>query len=165
MNRRTFLVRFGSLMGILFTAPHLLAKKNDHAIKKLARSNNEWLKRLSFEQYRVLREEGTEPSFSSSLNKEYGPGVYVCAGCELDLFSAEMKYDSGTGWPSFFQSIEGHLETKLDFKLIYPRTEYHCARCEGHQGHLFTDGPKPSGKRWCNNGIALKFMPGLSHKG
>ncbi|MFQ5587376.1 MAG: peptide-methionine (R)-S-oxide reductase MsrB, partial [Nitrospiria bacterium] len=104
------------------------------------------------------RKEGTERPFSSPLNKEYGTGRYVCAGCELALFTSEMKYDSGTGWPSFFESIPGHLETKLDFKLILPRTEYHCARCGGHQGHVFDDGPRPTGKRWCNNGVALRFI-------
>jgi len=159
MNRRTFVIQFGTMIGILFTAPYLLAKNTKRTIQKLTKSKAEWIDILSFEQYDVLREEGTERSFSSKLNKEYRPGSYFCAGCDLELFTSKMKYDSGTGWPSFFRSIEGHLETKTDFKLIYPRTEYHCARCRGHQGHLFKDGPQPSGKRWCNNGIALKFTP------
>lgn len=119
-----------------------------------------WREWLSDEQYRVLRREGTEPAFSSPLDKEYGPGVYVCAGCYLPLFDAQHKYDSGTGWPSFWQPIdETHINTKRDFKLIWPRTEYHCARCKGHQGHVFNDGPKPTGQRWCNNGVALRFIP------
>lgn len=112
------------------------------------------------EQFHILREEGTEPPFSSPLNKEYRRGTYVCAGCDQPLFTSEMKFDSGTGWPSFFEAIPGAVATKTDFKLIWPRTEYHCARCGGHQGHVFDDGPKPTGKRWCNNGLALKFIPG-----
>lgn len=111
------------------------------------------------EQFHILREEGTEPPFSSPLNKEYRKGTYVCAGCDQPLFTSEMKFDSGTGWPSFFEAIPGAVATKTDFKLIWPRTEYHCARCGGHQGHVFDDGPKPTGKRWCNNGLALKFIP------
>lgn len=111
------------------------------------------------EQFHILREEGTEPPFSSPLNKEYRKGTYVCAGCDQPLFTSEMKFDSGTGWPSFFEAIPGAVATKTDFKLIWPRTEYHCARCGGHQGHVFDDGPKPTGKRWCNNGLALKFVP------
>jgi peptide-methionine (R)-S-oxide reductase len=106
-----------------------------------------------------LRDEGTEPAGSSALDKEYRQGEYRCAGCDLLLFTSAMKYDSGTGWPSFFDKVEGHLETKRDFKLIWPRTEYHCARCGGHQGHVFDDGPKPTGLRWCNNGLALRFVP------
>ncbi len=158
MNRRRFMIRAGSFIGILLTAPHLLAKGVENAIHKINKSDAEWIKILSFAQYDVLREEGTERPFSSKLNDEYREGIYVCAGCELDLFTSKMKYDSGTGWPSFFQSIEGHLETKTDFKMIYPRTEYHCARCGGHQGHIFKDGPQPTGQRWCNNGIALQFI-------
>ena len=119
-----------------------------------------WREWLTDEQYRILRREGTEPAFSSPLDKEYGPGTYVCAGCYLPLFSAEHKYDSGTGWPSFWRPIDGsHINTKRDFNLIWPRTEYHCARCKGHQGHVFSDGPKPTGQRWCNNGVALRFIP------
>lgn len=123
------------------------------------RSEAEWKRSLTDIQFHVLREEGTERAFTSPLNDEKRPGVYVCAGCTLPLFTSRMKYDSGTGWPSFFTHIPGHLGTKKDFKLIWPRTEYHCMRCGGHQGHVFDDGPPPTGERWCNNGVALKFIP------
>jgi peptide-methionine (R)-S-oxide reductase len=128
-------------------------------IEKIHKTPKEWKALLTPEQYHVLREEGTERPHTSPLLHIKQKGEYVCAGCELPLFTSEMKYDSGTGWPSFFTSIEGRLETQTDFKLILPRTEYHCARCEGHQGHVFDDGPPPTGQRWCNNGVALKFVP------
>jgi peptide-methionine (R)-S-oxide reductase len=129
------------------------------AMEKITRSDNEWKQRLSEDEYYILRDEGTEPPGSSPLNNEHREGEYHCAGCDLPLFTSAMKYESGTGWPSFFDHIEGHIDTKRDFKLIWPRTEYHCARCGGHQGHVFDDGPKPTGQRWCNNGLALKFVP------
>ena len=119
----------------------------------------QWRKRLTGEQFYILREEGTERAGSSPLNDEKRPGVFVCAGCDLPLFTSEMKYESGTGWPSFFTTIPGIFGTSTDYKLIYPRTEYHCIRCGGHHGHVFDDGPRPTGKRWCNNGVALKFIP------
>jgi peptide-methionine (R)-S-oxide reductase len=123
------------------------------------RSEAQWREQLSSEAYSVLFQESTERPFSSPLNDEKRPGVFVCAACRLPLFSSAMKYDSGTGWPSFFTHIPGHLETKTDFKLIWPRTEYHCVKCGGHQGHVFEDGPQPTGQRWCNNGVALHFIP------
>lgn len=122
-------------------------------------SEAEWKKRLSPEQFYILREEGTERAGTSPLNQEKRAGVFVCAGCALPLFTSEMKYDSGTGWPSFFTNIPGAIGTKRDFKLILPRTEYHCVRCGGHHGHVFGDGPPPTGERWCNNGTALRFIP------
>jgi peptide-methionine (R)-S-oxide reductase len=128
-------------------------------IDKVVKTEAEWKKLLTPAQFSVLRQEGTEPPFTSPLNGEKRKGTFVCAGCELALFESRTKYDSGTGWPSFYQSIVGRVETTVDHKLIYPRTEYHCARCGGHQGHVFDDGPKPTGLRYCNNGVALKFVP------
>jgi len=121
-------------------------------------SNEEWRKTLEPRQYRVLREEGTEPPGSSPLNAEKRPGVFACAGCGQPLFTSAMKFESGTGWPSFFTTIPGAVATKRDFKMILPRTEYHCSRCGGHHGHLFNDGPAPTGQRYCNNGVALRFV-------
>ena len=120
-------------------------------------SEAEWKKRLSQAQFDVLRKKGTERAGSSPLNSEKRKGSYNCAGCDLPLFSSEAKYESGTGWPSFHTPLQGALGTKTDFKMILPRTEHHCVRCDGHQGHVFSDGPKPSGKRYCNNGEALTF--------
>jgi peptide-methionine (R)-S-oxide reductase len=122
-------------------------------------SDAEWRRRLDRMAYHVLREEGTEPPGSSPLNHEKRPGVYLCAGCDLPLFTSAMKYDSGTGWPSFFTTIPGVFGTKTDYVLILPRTEYHCIRCGGHHGHVFDDGPPPTRQRWCNNGVALRFIP------
>lgn len=121
--------------------------------------NKEWKERLEPEAYYVLRQEGTERPFTSPLNEEKRAGEFACAGCGLVLFTHDQKFNSGTGWPSFFDTIEGRVETKTDYKLIVPRTEYHCARCGGHQGHVFKDGPQPTGLRYCNNGVALTFIP------
>lgn len=158
MKRRTFLQSLVCLP-LALTAQQSHAQSAGADITPLVLSDAEWRQRLTPEQFDILRDEGTEPAFSSVLNHEKRQGFYHCAGCDLELFTSDMKYDSGTGWPSFFRVIEGHVETQLDFKLIYPRTEYHCARCGGHQGHVFNDGPKPTGQRWCNNGLALKFVP------
>ncbi len=125
----------------------------------LDKPNEAWLKSLSPEAYQVLFEEDTERPSTSALNYEDRDGVFICAACYLPLFESAYKYESGTGWPSFSQPIAGHVETKRDFKMIIPRTEYHCARCGGHQGHLFNDGPPPRRERWCNNGVALRFVP------
>ena len=120
-------------------------------------TDKEWENRLPKDAFYVLRKEGTERPFSSPLNDEKRKGVFRCAGCELALFSSKTKFDSGTGWPSFFDHLPDAIETKTDFKLIVPRTEYHCRRCGGHQGHVFNDGPRPTGKRYCNNGVCLIF--------
>ncbi|MGB8339432.1 MAG: peptide-methionine (R)-S-oxide reductase MsrB [Burkholderiales bacterium] len=128
------------------------------SLEPVKKTRDEWKKILSPESFDVLREEGTERAGTSALNNEKRVGVFVCAGCELPLFTSEMKYDSGTGWPSFFTAISGHTASKKDYKLVWPRTEYHCIRCGGHQGHMFNDGPQPGGQRWCNNGVALKFI-------
>ena len=127
--------------------------------ERVALPESEWRERLDDTAFRVLREEATEPAFTSPLNGERRDGVFLCAGCGAELFRSESKYDSGTGWPSFFDPLPGAVETKRDFKLFVPRTEYHCARCGGHQGHVFGDGPAPTGLRYCNNGVALRFRP------
>lgn len=119
----------------------------------------QWRERLTDAEFNVLRREGTERPGSSPLNSETREGMYACAGCALPLFSSETKYESGTGWPSFWQPLEGAVNTKADYRIWTPRTEYHCSRCGGHQGHVFEDGPPPTGQRWCNNGIALRFIP------
>jgi peptide-methionine (R)-S-oxide reductase len=157
MNRRQLL----SILGSLALARPVLAADDSlpaSSITPLRLSDAEWKKRLTEAQYQVLRKEGTERAGSSPLNMEKRKGTFHCAGCDLPLFTSEMKYDSGTGWPSFFTTLPGAVMTKTDFKMFLPRTEYHCARCEGHQGHIFDDGPKPTGKRFCNNGVALKFV-------
>jgi len=128
-------------------------------VKKLEKPHAAWRTTLAPDRYRLLFEEATEPPRSSPLNQEKRPGTYICAACHLPLLTAEAKFESGTGWPSFTQPVPGHVGTKRDFKLILPRTEYHCARCGGHQGHVFTDGPAPTGQRWCNNGLGLEFVP------
>lgn len=119
----------------------------------------EWKKRLSPPAYGVLREEGTERAGTSPLNNEKREGVFVCAGCDLPVFTSAMKYESGTGWPSFFTTIPGVFGTKKDYGLFLPRIEYHCLRCGGHHGHIFEGGPPPTRQRWCNNGVALRFVP------
>ena len=123
-------------------------------------SDEDWKRLLPQESYDILFREKTEPAWTSSLNDEKRVGTYICAACYQPLFASADKFDSGTGWPSFTRPISDEaIDTKKDFKLIWPRTEYHCSNCSGHQGHVFDDGPKPTGQRWCNNGLALEFVP------
>ena len=121
--------------------------------------SKDWDSNLTPEQNYILKQEGTEPPGSSPLNNEKREGTYHCAGCGIKLFDSSMKFDSGTGWPSLFKSLPNVFETKTDNLIGYPRTEYHCKNCKGHHGHLFNDGPKPTGKRYCNNGTCLVFKP------
>jgi peptide-methionine (R)-S-oxide reductase len=183
MKRRTFLSWFG-LGGMSLAAAHapraadppadmkgigemqsqwknFLAPeaKLDLSRAPVKRTQAEWKKLLTPEQFHVLREEGTERAGTSPLNFEKRAGVFVCAGCSLPLFTSAMKFDSGTGWPSFFTTIPQAFDIKQDYKLLLPRTEYHCIRCGGHHGHVFEDGPRPTGLRYCNNGLALRFIP------
>ncbi|MFM8524683.1 MAG: peptide-methionine (R)-S-oxide reductase MsrB [Cyanobacteriota bacterium] len=157
MDRRSFLQTLTVLIPWAKTEAVNAATLEEYPRWKL--SESEWRKKLSPEAFAVLRREATERPYSSALYPEKRTGIYQCAGCNLPLFSSTTKYDSGTGWPSFWDALPNALETRLDFRLLLPRTEYHCKRCGGHQGHRFNDGPKPTGYRYCNNGVALTFQP------
>lgn len=159
LHRRGFLLSATALAACSGAAPEAEAADAYAASPWRKLSDAEWKQRLSPAAFQVLRHEATERAGTSPLNREKRNGTYVCAGCELLLFRSEWKYDSGTGWPSFYTAIKGALGTKTDYKIGVPRTEYHCARCLGHQGHVFRDGPRPTGLRYCNNGVALKFVP------
>ena len=158
-NRRTALAWLGAGAGATFLAA-CGSSAAEAKTFKVSYSEAEWKKRLTPAQYYILREEGTERPFTSPLDKEKRKGVFTCAGCGNRLFSSDTKFDSGTGWPSFWQPIDsGAVGFSTDFKLGYPRREVHCADCGGHLGHVFDDGPRPTGKRYCMNGVAMKFIP------
>ncbi|NNF52395.1 MAG: peptide-methionine (R)-S-oxide reductase MsrB [Gammaproteobacteria bacterium] len=163
MNRRNFMIAAAAVVAVPMLASRLRARESVAVAEgsggKFALSDAEWRDKLSALQYRILREEGTERAWTSDLLKEKREGTYHCVGCDQALFTSETKYDSRTGWPSFFDVIDGAVGTRRDFKLVLPRTEYHCSRCGGHHGHVFNDGPKPTGLRYCNNGAVLRFAP------
>lgn len=159
-NRRTLVTLLSgvaALVGIRWVCDGAQAEKA--ASFEIAKSSDEWKKLLTPAQYHVLREHGTERPGTSQLNQEKRKGVYSCAGCELPLFSSETKYESGTGWPSFYAPLSNAVGTKTDRSLLMSRTEVHCRRCGGHLGHVFNDGPKPTGLRYCMNGVAMTFAP------
>lgn len=158
LDRRQILM--AATAAALLPAAGLAAGKDAYAASPYRKiTDAEWRKRLPPAAYVVLREEGTERAGTSPLLKEHRKGTFACLGCSLPLFSSDTKYESGTGWPSFYRALPGALLTKTDYKIGVPRTAYECAQCRGHQGHVFNDGPRPTGLRYCNNGVALKFIP------
>jgi peptide-methionine (R)-S-oxide reductase len=168
MTRRRFLHTLAATLGFTGAAASATraageeappASPTEPAVDRLELPRATWRKLLPPDAYAVLFEHATEPPSSSPLDREKRAGAYVCAACVLPLFSSRAKFDSGTGWPSFFEPLPGRLGTQRDYKLLFPRTEYHCIRCSGHQGHVFDDGPPPTGLRYCNNGLALRFVP------
>lgn len=166
LGRRTFSIRFfflvlGASTVILRPFKNLNANETEITEERPKPLSNQTKQKkvLSSEAREILEQNGTEPPFSSHLLHENRKGTYHCAKCDNLLFTSEMKYDSGTGWPSFYDHVRGSIKKKLDFRLVFPRTEYHCRNCGGHQGHVFKDGPSPTFLRWCNNGLALTFKP------
>ena len=156
MQRRDFIaLALGGIVYIGISPVKAFSAQTEFEVKKTV---EEWKKQLTAEQFHILREEGTEAPFTSALLKEKREGTFHCAGCDHPLFLSSTKYDSYTGWPSFYDSVKGHVATREDTSLLMKRTEYHCARCGGHHGHIFEDGPKPTGLRYCSNGAALKFV-------
>lgn len=158
MNRRGFITMI-LMGGTAVSLTSLGAASSASGNFEVTRTDAEWRSMLTDLQYKVMRQEGTEPAGSSPLDKQYSKGTYHCRGCDLALYPSDTKYDSGTGWPSFYKPLANAVETKRDFKLIYPRTEVHCRRCGSHLGHIFNDGPQPTGKRHCLNGVSLVFKP------
>ena len=161
MDRRSFIKTTAILMAYVATSSVFSwgAIAGAEGAFEIRRPENEWKQLLTPEQFNVLRKEATEPAGSSPLNAEKRSGTFICAGCDLPLYSSKAKYESGTGWPSFYEPLADAVKTKTDYKLFLPRTEVHCRRCGGHLGHVFNDGPKPTGKRYCMNGVAMKFVP------
>lgn len=161
MERRKFLqfAFIGAGLAAIASVLRVTKAFATNMVEKIMLSDDEWKNRLTPEQYDILRQEGTERPFTSPLLKEHRVGIFSCAGCGLPLFLSGTKFDSGTGWPSFCDAISGHIETKTDHKIGVARTEFHCARCGGHHGHVFEDGPMPTHLRYCSNGAVLKFDP------
>ncbi|MBU7584027.1 MAG: peptide-methionine (R)-S-oxide reductase MsrB [Nostoc sp. TH1S01] len=163
MKKRYFLEASAVLTGAAllsqFINPRSEIVASSNTEFEVTKSEEEWRSTLTPEQFRVLRKHGTERAFTSPLDKEYSQGTYVCAACDLPLFKSDTKFNSGTGWPSFYAPIEGAIATTVDRSLFMTRTEVHCHRCGGHLGHVFPDGPAPTGQRYCMNGVALKFIP------
>jgi len=165
MNRRLFLKQtlgFVSLAAMVWALRPLSGYAAEEEKLEIVKTDAEWKQILSAEQYNVLRRRGTEAPYSSPLEKEHRAGTFSCAGCDLPLFSSDAKFESGTGWPSFTAPLPDAIRTMTDHEIMYPRTEVHCRRCGGHLGHVFDDGPPPTGKRYCMNGVALKFTPGTT---
>ena len=160
LSRRSFIGSAGLLTAAGLAGFRLFPPAGAEERFELTLTDAEWKKRLSPHQYAVLRRASTERPYSSPLNKEHRKGLFLCAGCRLPLFSSAAKYDSGTGWPSFWKPLPNAVRASADYLIGYPRTEVHCRRCGGHLGHVFDDGPKPSGKRYCMNGVAMLFQPG-----
>jgi peptide-methionine (R)-S-oxide reductase len=161
IDRRSLLLSAAALTACSAAPAASTAKAADRYADSPWRKLTEadWQKRLPLPSFQVLRQQGTETPFTSPLNNEHRHGTFACLGCGLPLFKSEWKFDSGTGWPSFYTEIPGALGKQADFQIVEQRTEYHCAQCLGHQGHVFNDGPRPTGLRYCNNGVALKFVP------
>lgn len=162
MKKRYFLQASVAVLSTVALSRYLLLKSNAQTNTlgefEVSKTDEEWHKILTPEQFRVLRQQGTEAPFSSSLDKLFDQGIYHCAGCNLSLFSSDAKFNSGTGWPSFYAPLENAVRTSEDYTLLTARTEVHCRRCGGHLGHVFDDGPPPTGKRYCMNGVALTFV-------
>ena len=163
MTKRQFLLSGVALAGLAALGVRLgvgRARSEDSAeVFEVTKTDDEWRAILTPEQFHVLREEGTEYPGTSDLLNEHRKGAFACAGCDLAVFESDKKFDSGTGWPSFWQEIEGNVEYRVDRSLVMARTEEHCRRCGGHLGHVFDDGPPPTGKRHCINGVSLVFHP------